>query len=151
MGRLYTCRFLTIPVALTGAAQLGTKGISSCCYYVTVRNHRPWAGRQRRHQEVPCLLFEYSCAATQPDSCWEGGQLSLPHKQTAAGGGVQLPHKQTDCTPSIKYQRCTLWRQSSLNSSKWHIQRERMGLLEYQAMPSLHDKAHDRWLCTFTI
>jgi hypothetical protein len=26
-----------------------------------------------------------------------------------------------------------------------------MGLLEYQAMPSLNDVAHDRWLCTFTI
>jgi hypothetical protein len=25
-----------------------------------------------------------------------------------------------------------------------------MGLLEYQAMPSLRDVAHDGWLCTFT-
>jgi hypothetical protein len=24
-----------------------------------------------------------------------------------------------------------------------------MGLLEYQAMPSLRDVAHDGWLCTF--
>jgi hypothetical protein len=26
-----------------------------------------------------------------------------------------------------------------------------MGLLEYQALPSLRDVAHDGWLCTFTI
>ncbi len=30
-------------------------------------------------------------------------------------------------------------------------QREGMGLLEYQAMPSLRDVAHDGWLCTFTM
>ena len=30
-------------------------------------------------------------------------------------------------------------------------QREGMGLLEYQIMPSLRDVAHDGWLCTFTI
>ncbi len=30
-------------------------------------------------------------------------------------------------------------------------QREGMGLLEFQAMPSLRDVAHDGWLCTFTI
>jgi hypothetical protein len=30
-------------------------------------------------------------------------------------------------------------------------QREGMGLLEYQAMHSLHDVAHDGWLSTFTI
>ncbi len=35
----------------------------------------------------------------------------------------------------------------------WHsrYQREGMGLLEYQAMPSLRDITHDGWLCTFTI
>jgi hypothetical protein len=27
----------------------------------------------------------------------------------------------------------------------WRYQREGMGLLEYQAMPSLHDVAHDGW------
>ncbi len=32
----------------------------------------------------------------------------------------------------------------------WFSQRESMGLLEYQAMPSLRDVAHDGWLCTFT-
>jgi hypothetical protein len=26
-----------------------------------------------------------------------------------------------------------------------------MGLIEYQAMPSLRDVAHDGWLCTFTM
>ncbi len=26
-----------------------------------------------------------------------------------------------------------------------------MGLLEYQAMPSLRDVAHDRWMCTLAI
>ena len=26
-----------------------------------------------------------------------------------------------------------------------------MGLLEYQAMPSLREEAHDGWLCTFTL
>ncbi len=30
-------------------------------------------------------------------------------------------------------------------------QREGMGLLEYQAMPSLRDIVHDRWLCTLII
>ncbi len=30
-------------------------------------------------------------------------------------------------------------------------QREGMGLLEYQAMPSLRNVAHDGWLCTFII
>jgi hypothetical protein len=30
-------------------------------------------------------------------------------------------------------------------------QREGMGLLEYQAMPSLHDVAHAGWLFTFTL
>jgi hypothetical protein len=30
-------------------------------------------------------------------------------------------------------------------------QREGMGLLEYQAVPSLRDVAHDGWLCKFTI
>jgi hypothetical protein len=30
-------------------------------------------------------------------------------------------------------------------------QREGMDLLEYQAMTSLRDVAHDGWLCTFTI
>jgi hypothetical protein len=29
------------------------------------------------------------------------------------------------------------------------IHKEGMGLLEYHAMPSLRDVAHDRWLCTF--
>ncbi len=29
-------------------------------------------------------------------------------------------------------------------------QREGMALLEYQAMPSLRNLAHDGWLCTFT-
>jgi hypothetical protein len=29
-------------------------------------------------------------------------------------------------------------------------QREGMGLIEYQVMPSLHDIARDGWLCTFT-
>jgi hypothetical protein len=32
-----------------------------------------------------------------------------------------------------------------------YIQREGMGRLEYQAMPSLREVAHDGWLCTFTI
>jgi hypothetical protein len=30
-------------------------------------------------------------------------------------------------------------------------QREGMGLLEYQAMPSLRDVAPNEWLCIFTI
>ncbi len=30
-------------------------------------------------------------------------------------------------------------------------QREGLGLIEYQAMPSLRDVAHDGWLCTFII
>ncbi len=30
-------------------------------------------------------------------------------------------------------------------------QREGMGQLEYQAMPSFREVAHDGWLCTFTI
>jgi hypothetical protein len=31
----------TVPVALTGAAKLRAKGISSCCYIVNVHNHPP--------------------------------------------------------------------------------------------------------------
>jgi hypothetical protein len=30
-------------------------------------------------------------------------------------------------------------------------QRESLGLLEYQAIPLLHDVAHDGWLCTLTV
>jgi hypothetical protein len=29
--------------------------------------------------------------------------------------------------------------------------REGMGLIEYNAMPSFRDVAHDGWLCTFTL
>jgi hypothetical protein len=35
--------FLTVPVALTGAAHLRAGGISSCCYIVNVHNHPSWA------------------------------------------------------------------------------------------------------------
>jgi hypothetical protein len=37
------CLFHTVPVALTGAAQLRADGISSCCYIVNVFNHPSWA------------------------------------------------------------------------------------------------------------
>jgi hypothetical protein len=36
------CLFRTVPVALTGAAQLRADGISSCCYTVNVPNHPSW-------------------------------------------------------------------------------------------------------------
>jgi len=43
-GRASTsCLFRTIPVALTGAAQLRADGISSCSYIVNVNNHASWA------------------------------------------------------------------------------------------------------------
>jgi hypothetical protein len=35
--------------------------------------------------------------------------------------------------------------------SVWWSQREGTGLLEYQALPSFREVAHDGWLCTFTI
>ncbi len=39
-----TCFFRTVPVPLTGAAQLRVDGISSCCgYIINVHNHPPWA------------------------------------------------------------------------------------------------------------
>jgi hypothetical protein len=38
-----------------------------------------------------------------------------------------------------------------LRSLGYYTQIEGMGLLEYQAMPSLRDLAHDGWLCTFLI
>jgi hypothetical protein len=38
-----TCLFRTLPVALTGAAQLRADGISSCCYIINVHNHPSWA------------------------------------------------------------------------------------------------------------
>jgi hypothetical protein len=38
---------------------------------------------------------------------------------------------------------------SPLHRLKGKEQREGMGLLEYQVMPSLPDIAHDEWLCTF--
>ena len=41
---------------------------------------------------------------------------------------------------------CTL----TLDSSERN-QREGIGLLEYQAMPTLRDVAHDGWLCTISI
>jgi hypothetical protein len=33
------CLFRTVPVALTGAAQLRADGIFNCCYIVNVHNH----------------------------------------------------------------------------------------------------------------
>ncbi len=42
------CLYRTIPVALTGAAQLRVDGISSCCYYiVNVHNHPSWAASRK--------------------------------------------------------------------------------------------------------
>ncbi len=38
----------------------------------------------------------------------------------------------------------------SLKALVSYTQREGMGLLEYQAMPSLRDVAHDGGLCTFS-
>ncbi len=35
--------FRTVPVALTGAAQLRADRVSSCCYIVNVNNHPSWA------------------------------------------------------------------------------------------------------------
>ncbi len=37
------CLFRTVPVDLTGHAQLRADGISSCCYIVNVHNHPSWA------------------------------------------------------------------------------------------------------------
>jgi hypothetical protein len=37
-----------------------------------------------------------------------------------------------------------------LAEGECHDQGESMGLLEYQAMPSLHDVDHDNVLCTFS-
>ncbi len=37
------------------------------------------------------------------------------------------------------------------DTSPPHDQREGMGQLEDQDMPSLRDVAHDGWLCTFTM
>jgi hypothetical protein len=47
-----------------------------------------------------------------------------------------------------------MYKQVLLCMSNEHVgcdQREGMGLLEYQIMPSLRDVAHDGLLCTFTI
>ncbi len=33
------CLFRTVPVSLTGAAQLWADGISSCCYMINIHNH----------------------------------------------------------------------------------------------------------------
>ncbi len=35
--------FRTVPIALTGAAQLRADGGSSCCYIINVHNHPSWA------------------------------------------------------------------------------------------------------------
>jgi hypothetical protein len=43
MDGSYRLPFRTVPVALTGAAQLRADGISSCCNIVNVHNQPPWA------------------------------------------------------------------------------------------------------------
>ncbi len=57
------CPFRTVPVALTGAAQLRADRISSCCYIVNIYNHPSWA--MSRKEAWPgtlvdtCLLSDY--------------------------------------------------------------------------------------------
>jgi hypothetical protein len=41
------CLSRTVPIAMTGAAQLRADGIYSCCYAVNVHNH-PWWGTSRK-------------------------------------------------------------------------------------------------------
>jgi hypothetical protein len=37
------CLFRTVPIAMTGAAQLRADAFSSCCYIINVHNHPSWA------------------------------------------------------------------------------------------------------------
>jgi hypothetical protein len=55
------CLFRTVPVALTGAAQLRADGISSRCYIVNVHNHPSWATSRKEgmawYSSRPICLF----------------------------------------------------------------------------------------------
>jgi hypothetical protein len=56
------------------------------------------------------------------------------------------------CRHHIVSEQGQLYREwLSTISSLIYSQREGMGLLEYQVMPSLHDVAHDGWLCSVYI
>ncbi len=67
------CLFRTVPVALTGAAQLRADGISSCCYIVNVHNHPSWALSWAGTLLDPCLL-----------SGWNAGQREVPARLSPA-------------------------------------------------------------------
>ncbi len=72
------------------------------------------------------LTFSHRAKNSQPEIC------------AILARRVCCPASQSSC----------LWR---IALPYWHDQREGMGLPpEYKAMPSLHDVAHDGWLCTFT-
>ncbi len=53
-----------------------------------------------------------------------------------------LMHRRIHASPLL----CT--QNYLLSSARTQTQREGMGLLEYQVMPSLRDVAHDKWLLT---
>ncbi len=52
------CLFRTVPVDLTGAAQLRADWVSSCCYKVNIHNHPSWASyvKQGRYDLVLSLV-----------------------------------------------------------------------------------------------
>jgi hypothetical protein len=60
----YRLPFCSVPVALTGAAQLRADGISSCCYIVNVHNHPSLATSRKEGmawyscRPMPSLWFE---------------------------------------------------------------------------------------------
>ncbi len=55
------CLFRTVPVALTGVAQLRANGSSSCCYMINEDNHPSWATSRKEgmtwYSSRPILLL----------------------------------------------------------------------------------------------
>ncbi len=73
-GRI-SCLFRTVPAALTGAAQLRTARISSCCYVENVHNHfnvhnlsDMEGGRYSRNHQPPPILHSDDSSQDSSDS-----------------------------------------------------------------------------------
>jgi hypothetical protein len=80
--------------------------------------------------------------------------LVIGTQAVSAAGGARLRREVNPLTHSLMIGAASgVGHIQRVNSTKLdlHNQREGMGLLEYQAMPSLRGVAHDGWLCTFTI
>ncbi len=89
-----TCLFRTLPVALTGAAQLRADGIYSCCYIINVHKHPSWA--TWRSKAWPgtlvdqCLLSGTSSPSPHPDAFLHAysNVYCLTLVRSGGGGGI---------------------------------------------------------------